>query len=307
MPTLHRPVTLDAALRAVRAEAVRCAADRGVDVDLLVVDNDPAGSAGTVARAHGARHVTEPVPGLSAVRNRALDEAAAHDLLVFLDDDEVPEPGWLVALLDTHRATGAAAVAGPVRTLLPPGADDWVRASYVRPARVDGQRMAAAATNNLLLDLAAVRAAGVRFDPALGLTGGEDTQFTSDLVRAGGTIRWCAGARVVESVGPARLDHRWILRRAFRSGVTEAVVALRAAPTLPARGGRGVLLAAGGVARMLVGTGLHVVAHLRRSPGRSARAARMAARGAGHLAGLVGNRQEEYAHRHRLAPQGVGV
>ena len=63
-------------------------------------------------------------------------------------------------------------------------------------ARFDatGTRLEVAATNNLLLDLRAVRAAGLRFDVDLGTQGGEDTLFTRQLVASGGLLTWCAEA-----------------------------------------------------------------------------------------------------------------
>ena len=74
----------------------------GRKVELLVVDNDPeGGAAGQVAAAAatwgGLAYAHEPRPGIAAARNRALDEAAEHDVLVFLDDDERPSPGWRLA------------------------------------------------------------------------------------------------------------------------------------------------------------------------------------------------------------------
>ena len=111
-------------------------ADRGVsDVEVLVIDNDAQGSgreaalaaaaeAGAAVRSSaetpegpgvvGLRYVVEERPGVAAVRNRALDETGGRDLLVFIDDDEEPEPGWLAALVELWASTGCQAVAGPV-------------------------------------------------------------------------------------------------------------------------------------------------------------------------------------------------
>src|SRR3954454_10074607 len=41
----------------------------------------------------------EPAPGLSRARNRALEWAADADVLAFVDDDAVLEPGWYELLL----------------------------------------------------------------------------------------------------------------------------------------------------------------------------------------------------------------
>ncbi len=72
-------------------------------IRVLVIDNDPAGSGEAVVSAldsDAVRYVHEPRPGIAAARNRALDEAASYDLLIFIDDDEWPNPTWLQSLLE---------------------------------------------------------------------------------------------------------------------------------------------------------------------------------------------------------------
>lgn len=66
----------------------------------LVIDNCPATEATRelVARFPRVRYVREPRPGLDVARNRALREATT-DVVAFADDDSVPDPGWLRALM----------------------------------------------------------------------------------------------------------------------------------------------------------------------------------------------------------------
>jgi GT2 family glycosyltransferase len=68
--------------------------------EFLVVDNCPSDDSTRelVSQYSGVRYVREEMPGLNIARNRALREAR-NDLIVFCDDDTVPEPGWLRALL----------------------------------------------------------------------------------------------------------------------------------------------------------------------------------------------------------------
>jgi succinoglycan biosynthesis protein ExoM len=56
------------------------------------------------------------------------------------------------------------------------------------------------------------------FDPAYGLTGGEDGDLLTRLVQRGARIVWCDEAIVHEPVEPARLSLRWLLLRALRGG-----------------------------------------------------------------------------------------
>jgi len=68
--------------------------------EVLVVDNAPStDESRQIVEASGfARYVREDRPGESAARNRALREAS-HDIVAFSDDDAMPDPGWLPALL----------------------------------------------------------------------------------------------------------------------------------------------------------------------------------------------------------------
>ncbi|WP_291521287.1 glycosyltransferase [Branchiibius sp. NY16-3462-2] len=301
VPTLHRLDLLARALAGVEAARSRLTAERpDLSSEVLVVDNDPAGSAAPVASQYGAKHVVESRPGLAAVRNRALDEAAAARLLVFLDDDEAPDEEWLTALTDTWRSFGAQAVAGKVETdLSDRDADAWVQAVYERPRREDGQLMPTAATNNLLLDLDFVRRVGLRFDYRFGFSGGEDSFFTAQLVQAGGEIRWAEAARVVESVSGERLTRKWLLRRSVRAWATQ----LRVEEGLRGSGRNQRLLAGGQLAgqsllRLGGGATLWSVAVLRRDGHRQGLSARTMARGVGGLLALTQFEDDEYRGRH---------
>ena len=205
----------------------------GARVRILVVDNDPAGGAEQTAagaRPDGAGpeivYVHEPEPGIVAGRNRALDESAHEHLLVFIDDDELPRPGWLAALLAARERHGCAAVTGPTPPVFETAPDPWVAAcgAFDSWEAADGARVRSADTGNLLLDLGRVRALDLRFDPRYGLTGGEDSLFTRSLTLAGEEIRFAAGAVVDKRVPARRARRDWVLRRARRSGSTWARV-----------------------------------------------------------------------------------
>ena len=70
------------------------------DLDVLVVDNSPRDrSVETLVRSRHphVRYIAEPCPGLNWARRRAV-EASGRDVLAFVDDDVVVEPGWARAL-----------------------------------------------------------------------------------------------------------------------------------------------------------------------------------------------------------------
>jgi succinoglycan biosynthesis protein ExoM len=294
IPSYRRPESLALALDGVAAAIDRLGG--AVDADILVIDNDPDQSARPVAAARDVGYTSEPTPGLSAVRNRALDETEASDLLVFLDDDEEPEAEWLVQLLRALDSTGADAVAGKVITPLPAGIDPWLLAvgAFVRPRRVDGQIMPQAATNNLLLDRRAVRESGVRFDPRFGLTGGEDNLFTLQFTRAGRVIRWAEHAVVRENVIPSRIDKTWILMRAYRTGNSSARVNLAVARGPLGRLGSRARDVIGGLLRIGRGLVRWVAGVLGGSLPRRALGTRDVYRGAGYISGAMGSSYREY-------------
>ncbi len=274
------------------------AAGEDVVVDVLVVDNDPEGSARAFVEAVGApsRYVHEPRPGISAARNRALDEVGHDGLLVFIDDDERPTPGWLHQMLGLHRRTAAVAVVGPVVSALPSPLDPWVEAGrfFDRRRLPTGTAIDVAATNNLLVDLRAVAAAGLRFDEAFGLSGGSDTLFTRRLAATGAPMLWCDEAVVTDVVPRDRATRSWVLHRARRSGNSGSRVSVLLADGRVRRAGvRARCVAEGGV-RVAAGSARAVAGRVLRDTGHEARGRRTAERGLGMIGGAVGRVVYDY-------------
>lgn len=303
--TYRRPQELATGLPHVAAQAADVGrAGAEFDLDVLVVDNDPIGSARAVVadlQGERVRYVIEPQPGISAGRNRALDESARSDLLIFIDDDERPDPDWLKTLLSCWTATSATAVVGRVVSELPAKVDPWVRAGrfFTRPVRTAGSSMRAAATNNTLIDLRYVRQHDLRFDPTLGLSGGEDNLFTRQLVASGGQIVWCEDAVVVDRVPPERTTRRFLLARSWSHGNTSVVVDLRmAADPLDRLRVRGASYVRG-LVRIVGGTGRFALGVVVRSAWHQARGLRTALRGAGMIAGCLGVVYQEYSREDR--------
>ncbi|HEU4588888.1 MAG TPA: glycosyltransferase [Gemmatimonadales bacterium] len=269
---------------------------------LIVVDNDPLRSAAPVIESAQRRlgfpvlAAAEPTPGLAAVRNRLLDlvpaDAAA---LALIDDDEVPEPDWLDALLAVRARTGAAIVAGRVEPHFPAPVPAWVtEGALFRAARQrTGTFTRRGGSCNCLIDARVFRQLGLRFADAYGETGGEDTHLFWRAARLGEPVVWCDEAVVVEWIPPERATLRWLLRREYREGGTVALVerdlgasALRQVERVmrgAARIGQGMVQA---------GTSPPVGPRL---TARAVQGAKLVARGAGMIAGVLGVRFREYA------------
>ena len=266
---------------------------------VVVVDNDPHGSARAVveeAALDGVEYHCEPTPGIAAARNRALDEAGTADVLVFLDDDEEPEPHWLGTLVEAWTAWRCTAVSGPVVSHFDGPVDPWVSAcsTFRRPRRDSGALLEGAATNNLLLDLGQLRQLGLRFDDRFGLTGGSDTMLTRDLIRRGGQIRWCDEAVMHETVPAERATRDWALRRTRRTGNVWARVQLALAGSPSSRLRTRASLTARGCYRLLAGTLAAIAGRFTRDLGRRSQGELEVAKGLGVLGGAWGHQVTEY-------------
>lgn len=226
--TYRRPAVAEA-VSSVLAQEVPL----GIEVRVLVVDNDaePTARAAVEGMAPGApltlRYLHAPGANISLARNAALD-AAEGRFVAFLDDDEIARPGWLAALW-AARGGGAEVVLGPVEPLYPEGAPGWMRAAGVHATRPvwTGGEIRTGYAGNALVDRARSEIRALRFDPALGRSGGEDTDYFARIAGAGGRIAYAPDAVVEEAVPPDRLDFGWLARRRYRMGQTHAQLLVR--------------------------------------------------------------------------------
>lgn len=286
-----------------------CRGHQGARV--LVVDNNPEPDArpAVQAAADGAprgrvRYAHEPQPGIAAARNRAIIESADAGLLIFVDDDERPSPGWLDHLLRLHEQRRPAIIAGPVVSEFERAPERWILDGkfFTRRRMPTGTPIGCAATNNLLIDLAQLRAMGVAFADEFGLTGGSDTLFTRQIAQRGGVLLWCDEAVVIDRVPPARVTRQWVLQKAFRQGNVTPRIGLALAGSALGRIGVRFSGFAGGAARVLAGGAAILAGAVSANIGRRARGARRAVRGAGMMLGACGYSYAEYARR-----RGVGA
>lgn len=293
--TYRRPNDLRALLPILVGQAERCEHT----VRILVVDNDPAASAQTTLSQLNLSLVSyahEPVPGIAAARNRALDESSASKVLIFIDDDERPVAEWLTALLSLYLTSRPAGVVGPVISRYPRNLEPWISAGrfFDRRRLPTGTVVEVAATNNLLLDLDVVRSTGVRFDEAFGLTGGSDTLFTRELSRGGNLLVWCDEAIVFDEVPESRMSREWVLQRAYRSGNGWSRTSLALAGTSRDRALCRLQLTARSAPRIIAGVLMSTSGWMLRSQGMNARGRRTLSRGLGMFSGSWGHVYSEY-------------
>ena len=224
--TYRRPEGLSALLHSFRALKFTPA----MDVCFCIVDNDTEPSAQSIVESAAGvlsapiRYVREASPGIPSARNRALQEACAHDFIVFVDDDETVDPHWLVELHSAAMKTRASFVQGIVEMRVEDAEDLWwlETVTFRQMKLPDLSSRHESWTNNVMVSMEFIARTGCRFDDSLRFDGGSDTLFFQDIVRHGGTGVFAANALVHEIQPKSRLTFRWTIKRQFRYGTTRA-------------------------------------------------------------------------------------
>jgi glycosyltransferase involved in cell wall biosynthesis len=233
IPTRARPSYLDVALSSVMPQVARAGAEA------IVVSDGVDAETAVVAQRHGAGLVTMARPrGLNAARNAGI-QAAASDLIVFVDDDIEAPPGWLQALLEGVRAAPDRDVyGGPIRARLegggprgcgrePPPITTLERGSEDRDVpHVWGANMA--------IRRSAVRRIG-GFDETIRGRGDEE-EWEMRYASAGGRIRYVADAGLYHRRTESDATLRALSGAAYQLGRTARRNDVRkgSVPSLPA-------------------------------------------------------------------------
>ena len=201
---------------------------RSMNIEVLVVDNDPNASACDFiskikppTSLWNLHYFLEPTPGVSHARNRCLAESKT-EFIVFIDDDEVPQPKWLSSLMQTQSLTGADVVCGPVIPRYESEPPKWIienrlfeRKRFSTGCKIGFQD---SRSGNVLLRCNVVDLAGGGFDAQFAMSGAEDTLFFKRAEQSGARMVWSDEACVLEDVPPSRMKFKWVLRRAYKGG-----------------------------------------------------------------------------------------
>jgi glycosyltransferase involved in cell wall biosynthesis len=265
-------------------------------LNIIVVDNDPAGSAARVVAEFGDSGLIRLVclhetrQGIPMARNRGMLHAiGTNDYFAFIDDDEFPTPTWIRTLVTVAFDEHSDCVLGPVIPVFPEGTPRWISGSRVFEgwSHPDRSPIGKAASNNVLVRCAFIREHQITFDERMRVTGGSDYRFFRECVAVGMVIHWSSEAKVFEDIPRSRIQWRWMAQRQIRLGNTFAVDA-RLSRRLP----RIARLYAVGVARAVIGfLGLATFAVSSRW---GSSAAMHFLRGIGIVSGLHGYRHDEY-------------
>jgi glucosyl-dolichyl phosphate glucuronosyltransferase len=215
--------------------------------EILVVDNCSTDDTQRVVeqfrqRLPNLRYAYEARPGLSLARNTAMHEAHGR-YLAYLDDDAIPEPQWLQALLaafGAHASQQVACVGGRIDPIWEVPRPDWLPDELLPYLTVvdwgssgmalNGQRRYVAGAN-MAFEVAPLRAAG-GFDPALGRVG--DTLISQEeilvqrrLLAQGMAVYYEHAAAVRHHIPASRLTRQWLCARVYADGFSDAVLRTR--------------------------------------------------------------------------------
>jgi len=229
---------------AIEPAIAQCRAYRAeiLVVDNASTDNTPAVLARMAQNAAPAlRVVREPRLGLSCARNRALAEVDT-DIAAFLDDDAVPRPGWLDALLRAYGAQTVACAGGPIVSQFFSPPPPWLTQQF--HAVLSAYDLGPHARRlrdcpsweypfgaNISFRVSTARALG-GFSTRFGLRGAqqlahEETDLCLRIDRAGGEIHYVPDAIVDHRILPERLTPPFLLARCRQRGTSAAYFELR--------------------------------------------------------------------------------
>ena len=189
----------------------------GTSVEFLVVDNGSTDETPRVATAcrlpmAKVKYLSEPTPGQSRARNRGLAESTG-DIIVFTDDDVIPNEDWLVKLCAPIAAGKADAVVGTVRLaphLVSPLMSSYHKDLVADTSSLDPQNPGRMVGANMAFSRAVLQKVPA-FDIELGpgaMGFGDDTLFSQQLRAAGYRVASAFDSIVIHHFQANRLGQR---------------------------------------------------------------------------------------------------
>ncbi len=101
---------------------------------IMVIDNDCNVDCAAIAKKFNARYYEEPVIGLSSARNKAIQKAK-NSILLFLDDDAIPDRNLISATLSAFENKEVDIVGGMYFHHFESTPPSWLKAIYSSPQR----------------------------------------------------------------------------------------------------------------------------------------------------------------------------
>lgn len=218
-----------------------------VNFEILAINNNSQDNTFDVLQNLAAlpgptlRFVTETNQGIVAARNRAIEESLSSDILVFIDDDEIPLPGLLVAVCNAVFIEGAICVGGKIDIDF----SDSIRPQWLKddllgflgaidygnqPIWIEDHSKPIWSGNVAYNTHIFRENKKLRFDERYtrkgsGIGGGEDALMFRALLASKTPIRYRPDMVILHDVEPWRLSKSYFLKLHYNSGIKQGLYA----------------------------------------------------------------------------------
>ena len=220
--TYNRCESLDDSLNAI----IRQITEPDYEWELIVVDNNSTDSTKTIVEKFSrltpsVKYIFEANQGLSFARNTGV-KAAVGELILFTDDDVLPEEDWLQNVLSGVDKYGADAVGGYIAPIWEEPPPSWLTDKFhgflaVRMERTDDYQIDSSSQAPFGANMGIKRKLFDEvgfFDTERGrkgnvLASGEDGEMFERLLSAGAKVMFIGNARVHHKVEKFRLKKKY--------------------------------------------------------------------------------------------------
>lgn len=203
--------------------------------EIIAVDNASTDQTANIIKRYADKLPINYLYEQQAGKNNALNLAlptVKGDLIVFTDDDIIPQQDWLTQLVkcaNTHP--DYSVFGGVINPRWPREPEDWilnhvplgVTYALTEANRAEGEIFPGLVWGPNMAIRRRVFDSGYRFDNTVGPNGknyvmGSETEFTIRLGEAGYKSWFCKNAVVQHIIRDYQLEPEWIVKRAYRFG-----------------------------------------------------------------------------------------
>jgi len=194
-------------------------------LEIIVTDNNAEQSAREVVERFERndkiklKYFAQPEKNISLTRNVCVINATG-DYLCFIDDDETADRNWVQSFyyaIKKYSADGAFGYVEPVFDKRIP-VNLQKREYYFSPVCKTGSTAKFYFTTNAIVKASFIKTENGPFDPAYGLTGGEDVHLFERLEKKGARFIDCKEAKTFEFIPIERGNLKYLFNRAQRGG-----------------------------------------------------------------------------------------
>lgn len=204
------------------------------EIEVVVVDNSAEEEGRSVLNefvnipTRTFKYDLQSVKNISLTRNKAVS-LATGEIICFIDDDGKADADWLVHMYACLLNNKADGVFGKVIPYFEDGVEEWIVKGkfFERPDEQDGSITKNTRTTNCIIYKSVINQVDGPFDPAFGITGGEDSNLFKKLAAKGCKFVYSQKGIVYDFIPKSRANLVWLIRRHYRTGITNTLVRMQ--------------------------------------------------------------------------------